>query len=205
MLQKRISEIIRNLKRVRQEDGLSISEIVNLCEKNGESVSETTVKKVFADGSEAFGFNYESTLKPLINALLKAHEETAETDMMISVAEFKAAKIKDLEAQMARMEESYKRRIEFLKQQIDIKDSRVLFICVLVAFHLTVSLGEQSTVAGVFWHKLNQFFHLGNSHVVFALLIVNLNPLKVNIFVFAYLLLQNVEFFNHFVVVADAD
>ena len=93
MLQKRISEIIRNLKRVRQEDGLSISEIVNLCEKNGEPISETTVKKVFADGSEAFGFNYESTLKPLINALLKAHEETAETDMMISVAEFKAAKI----------------------------------------------------------------------------------------------------------------
>ena len=125
MLQKKIAEVIRNLKRVRQEDGLSISEIVNLCEKNGESVSETTVKKVFADGSEALGFNYESTLKPLINALLKAHEETAETDMMISVAEFKAAKIKDLEAQLSRMEESYKRRIEFLKQQIEIKDDRI--------------------------------------------------------------------------------
>ena len=95
MLQKKISEIIRNLKRVRSEDGLSISEIVKLCEENGESVSETTVKKVFAEGSEAFSFNYESTLKPIINALLDDHEETAETDMMISVAKFKAAKIKD--------------------------------------------------------------------------------------------------------------
>lgn len=125
MLQKKISEIIRNLKRVRSEDGLSISEIVKLCEENGESVSETTVKKVFAEGSEAFSFNYENTLKPIINALLGDHEETAETDMMISVAEFKAAKIKDLESQLERMENSYKRRIEFLKNQIEIKDARI--------------------------------------------------------------------------------
>ena len=125
MLQKKISEIIRNLKRVRSEDGLSISEIVKLCEENGESVSETTVKKVFAEGSEAFSFNYESTLKPIINALLDDHEETAETDMMISVAEFKAAKIKDLESQLERMENSYKRRIDFLKNQIEIKDARL--------------------------------------------------------------------------------
>lgn len=125
MLQKKKSEIIRNLKRVRAENGLSINEIVKLCEDNGEAVSETTVKKVFADGSEALGFNYDLTLKPIIHAILGDHEETAETDMMISVAEFKAEKIKDLEAQMARMEDSYKRRIEFLRQQIDIKDSRI--------------------------------------------------------------------------------
>lgn len=125
MLQKRKSEIIRNLKRVKSENGLSISEIVNLCERNGDSVSETTIKKVFSDGSEALGFNYESTLKPIVNALLGDHEETAETDMMISVAQFKEAKIKDLESQMARMEESYKRRIEFLKDQIEIKDARL--------------------------------------------------------------------------------
>lgn len=125
MLQKKIAEVIRNLKRVRQENGLTISEIVNLCEKNGEAVSETTVKKVFADGSETFGFNYENTLKPIINALLGDHEETAETDMMISVAQYKEIKIRHLEEQLARMEESYKRRIEFLKKQIDIKDDRI--------------------------------------------------------------------------------
>ena len=125
MLQKKISEIIRNLKRVRAEDGLSISEIVRICDENGEAVSESTVKKVFAEGSEACGFNYENTLKPIIHALLGDHEEAPETEMMISVAEFKAAKIKDLEAQISRMEESYKRRIEFLKNQIEIKDDRI--------------------------------------------------------------------------------
>lgn len=125
MLQKKKSEIIRNLKRVRAEDGLSINEIVRLCEEAGEAVSETTVKKVFSDGSEACGFNYESTLKPIVNALLGGREETVETEMMISVAEFKAAKIQDLEAQIARMEDSYKRRIDFLKSQIKIKDTRI--------------------------------------------------------------------------------
>lgn len=125
MLQKKISEIIRNLKRVRQENGLSISEIVRICEESGNAVSETTIKKVFSDGSEALGFNYENTLKPIINALLDDHEETAETDMMVSVAQFKEAKIQALEAQLARQEDSYKRRIEFLKEQIEIKDARL--------------------------------------------------------------------------------
>ena len=125
MLQKKISEIIRNLKRVRQENGLSISEIVRICEDSGNAVSETTIKKVFSDGSEALGFNYENTLKPIINALLDDHEETAETDMMVSVAQFKEAKIQALEAQLTRQEDSYKRRIEFLMQQIEIKDSRL--------------------------------------------------------------------------------
>ena len=125
MLQKKISEIIRNLKRVRQENGLSISEIVRICEESGNAVSETTIKKVFSDGSEALGFNYENTLKPIINALLDDHEETAETDMMVSVAQFKEAKIQALEAQLARQEDSYKRRIEFLKEQIEIKDARI--------------------------------------------------------------------------------
>ena len=125
MLQKKISEIIRNLKRVRQENGLSISEIVRICEESGNAVSETTIKKVFSDGSEALGFNYENTLKPIINALLDDHEETAETDMMVSVAQFKEAKIQALEAQLTRQEDSYKRRIEFLMQQIEIKDARL--------------------------------------------------------------------------------
>ncbi|MBR3022953.1 MAG: hypothetical protein IKH50_01700 [Oscillospiraceae bacterium] len=125
MLQKKISEIIRNLKRVRQENGLSISEIVRICEDSGNAVSETTIKKVFSDGSEALGFNYENTLKPIINALLDDHEETAETDMMVSVAQFKEAKIQALEAQLTRQEDSYKRRIEFLMQQIEIKDARL--------------------------------------------------------------------------------
>ena len=121
----KISEIIRNLKRVRQENGLSISEIVRICEDSGNAVSETTIKKVFSDGSEALGFNYENTLKPIINALLDDHEETAETDMMVSVAQFKEAKIQALEAQLTRQEDSYKRRIEFLMQQIEIKDARL--------------------------------------------------------------------------------
>ena len=125
MLQKKISEIIRNLKRVRQENGLSISEIVRICEESGNAVSETTIKKVFADGSEMLGFNYENTLKPIINALLDDHEETAETDMMVSVAQFKEAKIQALEAQLTRQEDSYKRRIDFLMQQIEIKDARL--------------------------------------------------------------------------------
>ena len=128
MLQKRIAEIIRNLKRVRNENGLTISEIVNICEKNGEAVSETTVKKVFADGSETFGFNYENTLKPIINALLGDHEETAETDMMISVAQYKEIKIRHLGQELhhaGELIENFGAALKELAEPVQIKPFRI--------------------------------------------------------------------------------
>ena len=47
MHQKKIAEIIAKLKKVREDNGLSLQKIVQLVEENGESVSLSTVKRVF--------------------------------------------------------------------------------------------------------------------------------------------------------------
>ena len=59
------AEIITELKRVREEEGFSCARIVELVEQNGGSVSLSTVKRVFEDGSESYGWQYENTLKPI--------------------------------------------------------------------------------------------------------------------------------------------
>ena len=130
MLQKRIAEIITKLKKVRAENGLSFQKIVELVERNGEFVSLSTVKRVFEEGSETYGFQYENTLRPIANAVLGLYDESKEptvdeADAMRSIIEYKTEKIESLTAQLAWTEESYRKRIDFLKHQIELKDSRI--------------------------------------------------------------------------------
>jgi len=131
MLQDKIADIIVKLKRVRADNGLSYQRIAELVEQSGEYVSLSTIKRVFEEGSEAYNFQYENTLRPIANAVLgiyssEAAEPTAdEAAAMRAIIEYKTAKVDELTAQLARCEESYKRRIEFLKHQIELKDSRI--------------------------------------------------------------------------------
>lgn len=130
MNQNKIASIIANLKKVREEEGLTYQKIVDMVEKSGYSVSIGTVKRVFADGSEAFGWQYENTLKPIADVVLGIYSPSedvsaAEADTMKAIIDYKSDRIADLEAQLARTEESYRRRIDFLKHQISLKDERI--------------------------------------------------------------------------------
>lgn len=130
MHQKKIADIITKLKKVREENGLSYQKIVELVEKSGDYVSLSTVKRVFEDGSESYGFQFENTLKPIANAVFGVYSDTdiisaSEVEGLKSLVAYKAARITELEARIERTEESYRRRLEFLKEQIALKDARI--------------------------------------------------------------------------------
>ena len=130
MHQKKIADIISKLKKVREENGLSYQRIVELVEKNGDYVSLSTVKRVFEDGSEAYGFQFENTLKPIANAVLGIYSDTdivsaSEVDALKSIVAYKSDRITELEARLERTEDSYRRRLDFLKEQISLKDQRI--------------------------------------------------------------------------------
>lgn len=130
MHQKKIADIVSKLKKVREENGLSYQKIVELVEKNGDYVSLSTVKRVFEDGSESYGFQFENTLKPIANAVLGIYSETdivsaSEVDALKSIVAYKSDRITELEARLERTEESYRRRLDFLKEQIALKDQRI--------------------------------------------------------------------------------
>lgn len=132
MLQDKIADIIVKLKRVRADNGLSYQRIAELVEQSGEYVSLSTIKRVFEEGSEAYNFQYENTLRPIAAAVLGLYGTTADEEptadeaaAMRAIIEYKTAKIDELTAQLARTEESYKRRLEFLKHQIELKDTRI--------------------------------------------------------------------------------
>ena len=140
-------DVILKLKEVREEKGLSYSDILDLMEKNGDFLSKSTLSRVFAEGSEDIKFRYEDTIRPIANALLdiENQEDTDSMDVkaMKSLLKYKIERIEELERQIEHLEtaldkekikhhdkldaerELYNRRVDFLKEQISLKDKRM--------------------------------------------------------------------------------
>ena len=130
MHQEKIANIITQLKKVREENGYSYAKIQEMVEKNGDYVSISTVKRVFEDGSESYGFQFENTLKPIAVAVLGINHETevatvSEVDALKAIVSYKTDRITELEAQLERAEESHRRGLDFMKEQISLKDARI--------------------------------------------------------------------------------
>ena len=140
-------EIILKLKEVRKEKNLSYSDILDLMEKNDDYLSKSTISRVFQDGSEELSFRYEETIRPIAKALLDIEtiEDTDDLDVqaMKSLLQYKIQRIEELEQQIEQLEcsfnkerlkfhekmeqerEQWSKSIEFLKNQVSLKDKRI--------------------------------------------------------------------------------
>ena len=131
-LTERKRELIIQLKQYREERGFSHKRIVDIVSEYAEQnntddyVSLSTVKRVFRDGSEDDdSFNFDLTIRPIAAALLgsesvspKAHDK----ELSISLLRYKNERIQQLEKQLEDEREISNRRVEFLKEQISVKD-----------------------------------------------------------------------------------
>lgn len=142
-----VKDIIIQLKQVREEKGLSYNDILDLMEQNNEFVSKSTLSRVFAEGSEEVSFKYEETIRPIANALLDIGEieEDDATDIkaMKSLIQHYDKIVKGQEQQITELRlaldqeklnyhekldqerERFNKSIDFLKNQIDLKDKRM--------------------------------------------------------------------------------
>lgn len=133
-------KLILKLKEVREEKKMSLADIEVLTEQNGEHVSIASISRVFAEGSEDSSFRYEATLKPIANALLDIDtiedDDDLGTQAMKVMLQYKAKKIEELEAaldhekvkhheKMEKERERSRASIDFLKEQVSLKDKRI--------------------------------------------------------------------------------
>lgn len=143
-------DLILQLKEVKEERKLSLDTIEQMTDDNGEHVSKSTLSRLFADGSEEIAFRYEATIKPVVNALLDIDtiEDYDSTDVktMKTVLKFKMERIEELEQKVQELEiaidkqkikaneklekerEAFSKSIEFLKDQVALKDKRMDFL-----------------------------------------------------------------------------
>ena len=140
-------DIIMKLKEVREEKGYSYNDILDLMEKNGDYLAKSTISRVFAEGSEEMSFRYEETIRPIAKALLDIEniedDDNMDIKAMKSLLKYKIQRIEELERQIEHLQsaldkekikshekleaerERSNRSIEFLKNQVDLKDKRM--------------------------------------------------------------------------------
>ncbi len=127
----RSQELIKQLKEIKKADEITYPRIMERMERNGKHVSLTTLRRVFADGSEnnAGNFSYENTLLPIAEALLNVEDlptpadspYAKEIDGLKSVIHVQNEEI----ARLHEIKEHLESRITFLLDQIEKKDRRM--------------------------------------------------------------------------------
>ena len=124
-------ELIKQLKKIKKANEITYPRIMERIERNGKFVSLTTLRRVFADGSEnsASGFSYENTLMPIAEALLETEDvHTPEDSPCAKEIEGFKAGIRVQNEEIARLhdiKEHLQNRITFLLEQIERKDRRM--------------------------------------------------------------------------------
>ena len=140
-------DLIIKLKAVKDEKGLSLNKIADLVEANGDFISRSSIQRVFADGSEDSSFRYEDTIRPIAKALLDIEnieeDDSLDTATLKALLKYKIQRIEDLETQIEKLQaeldneklkrhekiddirKEYERKIDFLKDQITLKDKRM--------------------------------------------------------------------------------
>lgn len=128
-LEKLKKSTIVKLKKIKEEQDLSIPKIMDLIEERGQFVSEGTLKKIFAEGSEEKNFRYQDTLAPLADVLLDIYGDQSGIDDIESLREIIREKNRQIEFLMVKMEEQkdtyaerksmYERQISSLNAQLE--------------------------------------------------------------------------------------
>lgn len=130
MPQKDIPKLIQDLKRAKAEKEITYPRLIDMLEANNTPISLTTLRRVFADGSEKNdSFNYTSTLQPLETILLSSDEiPEPETNPYAKELEGYKAVIHSQNEELVRvyqMLDHLEDRVKFLVEQIKHKDELV--------------------------------------------------------------------------------
>ncbi len=121
-------DLIVSLKEIRAARNLTPQKIYDMLELAGYHVSLNSIKKVFEDGSEDKQFNFHSTIQPISQVLLGIYGSRsgdAEADALRADIRVKAEFIEKLERELAESKTDSRRRIDFLRNQIELKDKRI--------------------------------------------------------------------------------
>ena len=138
-------DLVSKLKAVKTEKNLSLSNILDMLDQNGYFVSKTTLSRVFAEDSETEMFKPD-TLLPIAKVLLDVETledtDTLDEQALKTLLQFKGQRIAELEQQLEQLQatldreklklherldaenERHQRSVDFLKNQIELKDRR---------------------------------------------------------------------------------
>lgn len=139
-IEKLKRKTIHRLKQIKAEQGLSIAKIADLLESRGQFVSEATIKRVFADGSEDQNFRYQDSIAPIADVLLDIYGESSDIDDTESLRRIIHEKNKLIEFLMLKLDEKEQ---EFEKRIALCEERKALYEKTIDRFETQVSRKDE--------------------------------------------------------------
>lgn len=139
-IEKLKRKTIHRLKQIKAEQGLSITKIMDLMESRGQFVSEATIKRVFADGSEDQNFRYQDSIAPIADVLLDIYGESSYIDDTESLRRIIHEKNKLIEFLMLKLDEKEQ---EFEKRIALCEERKALYEKTIDRFETQVSRKDE--------------------------------------------------------------
>ena len=119
-IEKLKRKTIHRLKQIRAEQGLTLPRIIELMDERGQYVSETTIKRVFAEGSEEQNFRYQDSIAPIADVLLDIYGEDSDGEDSEALRRIIREKNKLIEFLMMKLDEKeqeFGKRIELYEER----------------------------------------------------------------------------------------
>ena len=138
-IEKMKRRTIHRLKQIKAEQGLSIPKIMDLMEERGQFVSEATIKRVFADGSEDQNFRYQDSIAPIADVLLDMYGDTSKLDDADSLRQIIREKNKFIEFLMMKLDEKEQ---DFERQRTLYEERKALYEKTIGRFETQIALKD---------------------------------------------------------------
>lgn len=138
-IEKMKRKTIHRLKQIKSEQGLTIPKIMDLMEERGQFVSEATIKRVFADGSEEQNFRYQDSIAPIADVLLDMYGDTSNLDDADSLRHIIREKNKLIEFLMMKLDEKEQ---DFERQRTLYEERKALYEKTISRFETQISLKD---------------------------------------------------------------
>lgn len=116
------AKTVAKLRSLKEKQGLSIPNIMNMLEEKGVYISEPTVRRVFADSVDPSSFKYRDTLVPISDALLDLYSDKSGSEDIAALKAMIHDKNRMIDMLVAKVEEQrndFERRINHLLKQIE--------------------------------------------------------------------------------------
>ena len=138
-IEKMKRRTIHRLKQIKSEQGLSIPKIMDLMEERGQFVSEATIKRVFADGSEEQNFRYQDSIAPIADVLLDMYGDSSNLDDTDSLRQIIREKNKFIEFLMMKLDEKDQ---DFERQRTLYEERKALYEKTIGRFETQIALKD---------------------------------------------------------------
>jgi len=123
-------DTVERLRKLKRDNDLTNSQIMDMLEKNNCYISEATIKKVFSENNDPGSFKYQSTIAPLADVLLDMYSDDSGSDEITALKALIHDKNEMISILVVRNEEiraDYEKRINHLQKQIGMLEDHLIF------------------------------------------------------------------------------